>query len=588
MHPYIPELKELFRQGKVTRREFVQNATMLGLSLSAATAFLAACAQQQAAAPQPTLSAPAQPTRPPAPAPTTAPAAAAPTAAATAAPARPAAAATAAPTAAQAAAAGIKRGGVLRVSTRIQRLPDPPKFSWGSTIAKEVSEYLTEVDEKGIPYPHLLEKFEATEDAKTWTLHVRKGVEFFNLPKKRELDAEDVVWNIKRWVTKETGGSMAGLMDYLKPTGVEKVDNYTVKLHLDRGEIGVPYHFYHYPALIMPREFEGGVEWTAKPWGTGPMELVEFTVGERARVKRREGYWKNGKDGKSLPYVDEIIYVDYGEEAATTVAAMAGGQVDIASVQPATVPAYERIGAIIHKTPSSQTVIFRMRSDKKPWDDERVRNALKLSVDTADMIKRAYPLGTPGFDTHSNESQPDHVSPGERKRDIALAKKLLTEAGYPDGLEVTLTYKVSPEYEGLGATVLKQHAEAAGIRIKLGPVPSAQYWDKWTEYDFGFTGWAHRPLATMSLSLAYSCDGYWNESHWCDKEWTKQLAEAAGTVDLEKRRKLMGPLLKSLADHGPIINRWHLPTLGAVSKRTKDYVGNSYGGALYRNIWLEG
>ncbi|MBI3977819.1 MAG: hypothetical protein HY331_06510 [Chloroflexi bacterium] len=227
MHPCIPELKELFRQGRVTRRGFVQNATMLGLSLSAATAFLAACAQQQAAAPQPTVSLPAQPTK--APAPTAPPAAATsspifalPTAVPTSA---PAAAPTAAPTTAPAAGA-IKRGGTIRVSTRVRRLPDPPKFSWGSDVARDVSEYLAEVDEKGIAYPHLLEKFETSDDAKTWTLFLRKGIQF-NMPKPHELEADDVIWNMKRWVTKESGGSMAGLMDYLKPTGIEKVDKYT-------------------------------------------------------------------------------------------------------------------------------------------------------------------------------------------------------------------------------------------------------------------------------------------------------------------------------------------------------------------------
>ncbi|MBI3977292.1 MAG: hypothetical protein HY331_03815 [Chloroflexi bacterium] len=587
MHPYIPELKELYRQGRVTRREFVQNATMLGLSLSAATAFLAACAQQQAAAPQPTVSLPATPTKPTAV--PTPPIFALPTAAPTAAQAAAPAAATAVPTPVpQAAAGGVKRGGTIFVSWRVRRLPDPPTFQWGSEIARDVSEYLTEVDDKGVARPHLLEKFETTEDAKTWTLYVRKGINIHGMPKPRELDADDVIWNLKRWVNKETGGGMAALINYLKPTGIEKVDKYTVKLHLDRGEVGVPHHVRLYPALIMPREFEGG-EWTAKPWGTGPFELTEFIVGERAKVKRIDGYWQNGADGRALPYVDEIVYTDHGEEAATTVAAFAVGQVDhaVSAVQPQTVSALEKVGAIVHRTPSAQTSLFRMRVDKKPWDDERVRSALKLSIDTQDMIKRAYPLGTEGFDCHANESQPDFVSPGTRKRDIAMAKQLLAEAGYPNGVDVALVYKADPNYEALASTVLKQHVEEAGIRVKLAPVPSAQFWDKWREYDFALTGWGHRPLATMNMALAYGCGSAWSETYWCDEEWNKMLVEASGTVDLEKRKKITGPLLKYIADHGPIANRFNLVYLNATSKRLKNYIVSAYSGAQLYKAWLD-
>ena len=353
LHPWVPELQDQLRQGKISRREFLRYATLLGVSLGGATA-LAACG--------------AQPT--PAPAPTAAPAAAAPTAVPpTAVPPTAVAVATAA---VKVAAGTPLRGGTLTIASRVQRIDDPARLSWieGVNQWRQVCEYLTYTDPKNITMPWLLKDWQVSDDLKTWTLNLKQGIKFND---GTDFTADDVVFNIQRWLDPEVGSSMLGLMSYLKPTGIEKVDDYTVKLNLDSGEIAVPENLFHYPAMIVPKTFEGDI--TKQPIGTGPFLMDKYVETERAELSARTDYWQNGTDGKPLPYLDKLIYLDLGQDSAAQVAALKSGQVDdifnpSAEIWQA-VKDMPEVG--VYSVDTGQTFVIRMRADQKPWDDPKVR-----------------------------------------------------------------------------------------------------------------------------------------------------------------------------------------------------------------------
>ena len=524
VHPYVPELQESLRKGDISRREFLRYVTLLGVSLGSATT-LAACAQPPAA--------PA----PAAPPPTAAPAKAAePTAA-------PKPTEAAKPTAAPAAAAGaIKRGGVMTIASRVQRIDHPARLSWieGVNQWRQVCEYLTYTGPDNITIPWLLEKWQASDDLETWTLSVRKGIKFNN---GQAFTADDVVFNFKQWLDKAVGSSMLGLMSYLKATGIEKVDDYTVKLNLESGQIGVPEHMFHYPAMIVPKTFEGDI--TKQPVGTGPFVMEKYVPTERAEYKARTDYWKNGADGKPLPYLDKLVYLDLGQDAAARIAAMRGGQVDdVFNPSPEVWQALKGLPNVnVTTTTTGQTWVIRMRSDVKPWSDNKVRQALKMCLDRQKMLDLAYfGEGTLGHDTHVAPVHPEYCKKDIPKYDPAGAKKLLAEAGFPNGLDVELT-TMEARAEPAIAQALKESAAAGGFNIALKIVPEAQYWDVWTEVPLGITIWAHRPLGTMVMSLGYTADAEgkpaaWNESHWVDKEFSDLLKQAENTLDVAKRKEL--------------------------------------------------
>lgn len=546
VHPYVPELQESLRKGDISRREFLRYATLLGLSLGSATA-LAACAQ-----PTPVPPTPVPPTAAPA------------KAAATAIPPTAAPKPTDVP---KPAAAAIKRGGVMTIATRVQRMDHPARLSWIEAVNqwRAVCEYLTYTGQDNVTVPWLLESWKASDDLKTWTLNVRKGVKFNN---GQELTADDVVFNFKQWLDKAVGSSMLGLMSYLKATGVEKVDNYTVKLNLDSAQIGVPEHMFHYPAMIMPKTFEGDI--TKQPIGTGPFLMDKYVPTERAELKARTDYWKNGADGKPLPYLDKLVYLDLGEDTAPQIAALRSGQVDDIFNPSAEVwQAVKDLNTVkVYATNTGQTWVIRMRSDIKPFDDNRVRQALRMSMERQKMLDLAwFGEGSLGHDTHIAPVHPEYCKKDIPKYDPEGAKKLLAEAGYPNGLEVELSTQQA-RAEPAMAQALKESAAKAGFNIKLNIMPGAKYWDVWTEVPLGITIWAHRPLGTMIMALGYTADAEgkpaaWNESKWVDKEFSDLLKQAEQTLDVAKRRDIMCKIEEIQMTRGSIAlpfwaSLWHV------------------------------
>jgi len=468
VHPYIPELEDLYRTGRCTRREFLQTATLLGMSLAGASTFLASCAPKE-------------------PAPTEAPPAEEP-------------AATEAP-----AAGGPKRGGTMTVATRVQRLDHPARLSWieGANAMRLVNEYLTFTDWDNITHPWLLEKWEANEDVDEWTLYLREGIKWND---GSDFMADDVIFSMKQWFDEEVGSSIAGLMSYLTPDGIEKVDDYTIQLHLDAPNIGVPQHLFHYPALIVPKTFEG--DWVRQPVGTGPFLLDDYVESERAVFVRREDYWKMGEDGQPLPYLDKVVFLDLGEEEAARIAALQSGQVDnIYSPSPEVWQATKDLPGInMYSTSTAQTFVIRMRVDTEPFSDNRVRQALKKCIDRQKMLDLAFfGQGVLAHDAHIAPVHPAYCEKDIPAYDPEGAKALLAEAGYEDGLTVDL-FTQEARAEPAMAQSLKETAAAGGFTINLNILPSAQYWDMWTEVDLGITIWAHRPLGTMVPALAYTAD----------------------------------------------------------------------------------
>lgn len=523
MHPYVPELQDQYQKGKISRREFLRMAALLGLSAGAANV-LAACggpAATPTSAPLPTL----------APQPTAAP------------------------------ASSITRGGTLKIASRVQKVTHPAQFSWvsPSNQLRQVAEYLTYTDGDNITHPLLLESWEPSGDLKTWTLKLRKGIKHNNGD---EFNADDVAFTMGQWLNKDVGSSMLGLLSYLPANGIEKVDDYTVKLNLDRAEIAVPEHLFHYPALMLNhRTFEG--DFIKAPHGTGPYTLDTYKEGERVLLKARTDYWQKGADGKPLPYLDAMDFIDMGEETSAWISAIQAGEVDYLDLGDNVSPDFytglkDVAGVVVTGVPTAICRVLRMRVDVDPWQDEKVRMALKLCQNREKILQLAYfGQGLQGHDTHVYPKHPEYCEKPIPKYDPEKAKQLLADAGYPDGLEVELSVGTGWPDVVSYAEVLKEDAAAAGLKITLNTMPNSQYWEKWTEVPLGITPWTHRPLGTMVMTLGYMGDAdgkpvAWNESRWVDAEFDQLLTQANGTLDAEKRRELFCKIEQIQMDRGSI------------------------------------
>ncbi len=357
---------------------------------------------------------------------------------------------------------------------------------------------------------------------------------------------------------------MLGLLSYLDGmNSVTKVDDYTIRLDLTAPNIGVPEHLFHYPAVILHRDFEGDI--VRQPIGTGAFLLQEYAEGERAVFTRREDYWRMGEDGSPLPYLDEVVFVSIDKDAS--VAAMQSDQVDsMYQPRPSDWQALRDVPDLtVRSASTAQCFILRMRVDLEPWDDNRVRTALKKCQDRSRILQLSYfGEGDLSLDAHVAPVHPAYaplpIPEYDPEGAMALMEEYAAEKGIELPLQVTLATK-NDQSEPEIAQALKEMALPGGFDLQLDITEPNGYWDRWTEVDLGITAWTHRPLDTMVLPLAYTTgeDGNpvpWNETRWSDDEFDALLLQAERTLDVEERRQIMEQIETIMQDRGPIGNSY--------------------------------
>jgi peptide/nickel transport system substrate-binding protein len=518
-HPYLHTLKRQLAERTVDRREFLRTATLLGMSAGAAYAFAGRITGERLV-----------------------PAAEAQT---------------------------LPKGGTLRLGMRCQDLKSPHTYSWieSANAARQVCDYLAITGVDNVTRPGLAEKWEASPDLKTWTLRLRRNVKWHS---GRAFTADDVVWNLKRVLDAKTGSSVVGLMkgfildefetgekddkgNAKKSTrlwdanAVQKVDDFTVRLNGKTAQLAIPEHLFHYPLLILDPAENG--EFKVGSNGTGAFTMVENEVGRKQVFKAKPGYWGGG------PNLDTLEFIDLGDDAAAGISALASKQVD--GLYLAEIVQLEALQKLQHlqlqQVTTAYTATARMHP-VKPFDDKRVRQAMRYAVDAGQVLQVSHRgLGQAGEHHHVSPVHPEYAKLPPFTRDVAKAKKLLADAGYPSGIDVEIACRPQPAWELVAVQTMVEQWKEAGIRVKINVMPSSQYWEVWTKVPFGFTTWAHRPLGVMSLALAYRTGVPWNEANYSNKDFDTLLTQAEGTLDVNKRRELMSKLEAILQEDGPIV-----------------------------------
>ena len=521
-HYYIPTLKEQFAVGKVDRREFLRTSTLLGLSAAAAYAFVGKVTGESFVAP---------------------------------------------------AKAALPKGGTLRLAYRVQDLKDPHTYSWGqSNITRQVCEYVTKTGQDNITRPYLAESWAASDDLKTWTITLRKGIKWHN---GRDFDVDDVIWNIKHVLDPDTGSSMLGLMQgYMMnddatalwdANAIERVDSHTLRLNCKSPQLAVPEHFFHYPFHILDPE-EGG-KFVVGSNGTGAFNLVHAEVGKKAVIEARDDYWGEG------PYIDALEYHDLGDDPSAALGALASKQVH--GLDEAVITQLDALRQLehvqIYQIATAQTGVARMRPEK-PFDDPRVRKAMRLATDSAKILELAYRgLGKPAEHHHVCPIHPEYAKLPVMERDVAAAKALLAEAGYADGIDTKIDCKPDTVWELIAVQGMVEQWKEAGIRCEINVMPSAQFWEIWDKTPFGFTEWTHRPLGVMVLGLAYRSGVPWNESAYSNPEFDRLLTKAEGILDVDARRAVIRELEIIMQEDGPIVQPLWRAVFTAHDKRVKGF-----------------
>ncbi|WP_245902442.1 ABC transporter substrate-binding protein [Pararhodobacter marinus] len=447
-------------------------------------------------------------------------------------------------------------GGTLRMQMAIKAQRDPRTWDWSelANACRGWLEYLVDYQRDGSLQPVLLESWEASDDATTYTLHVRPGVTWNNGD---PFTASDVAHNIERWCDASVeGNSMASRMgslmenDAMREGAVEVVDDLTVRLNLSSPDIALIVSMADYPAAVVHPSFTGD-DPVANPIGTGPYLPVSYDPGIGAVVERNPDHtWWNEGNGA---YLDRIEFIDLGTDPASWIAAAEAGEIDLNyQAQGDIIDIFDAIGYPRSEAVTAATIAVRFNQDNAPYDNKDVRLALQKAVNNAIVLELGYnDLGIVAENHHVCPIHPEYAELPPIEADAAAAMARLEEAGHAT-TEFELI-SIDEPWQAETCDAVAAQMRDAGINITRTILPGATFWNDWTKYPFSATEWNMRPLGVQVLNLAYRTGGAWNETAFSNEEFDSLLDEANGIADADARREVMARIETIMQEEGVLI-----------------------------------
>ncbi|MFN8522425.1 MAG: ABC transporter substrate-binding protein [Chloroflexota bacterium] len=539
----------------VGRRRFIRTAFVL----SSGAALLAACQQASPAAPK----AETKPAEPPKPA------------AAAAATSAPAAAAPA--PAQQSAPAAVKRGGSITLAQELDPVTlDPHKSSNFSAAQafEHVYESLTRYDDKLNVQPSLAERWEISPDGKQYTFFLRKDVKWHD---GKEFTANDVRYWHERMMAKETVAPFKNWFDSIEK--MEVVDKNTVRAVLANPYPPLLASFAAMRgAAIIPEGAGEKLNLATQAIGTGPWKLSEFVPQSHIKYVRNPDYWE-----KDIPVLDELVMKIVPEEDAR-VAALRAGQVDYAFLSK---DGADRLRSdknlTILETPKAWLAAGQINSSRKPFDDKRVRQALRYALDTEELIQKA----TSGAAKPSGPIPTGHtdwfLKPEElryAKPDLAKAKALLAEAGATNLKFTILCSPQYPEFVSI-ALVMQDTYKKLGINAEVEQIE----WGNFTkrsaaptfDYDISITAFTFFPDPDSYTYPYYHSKGTRNPTNspgaqYKNPKVDELLDKGRQVNDKAQRLTIYNELQKLLEEESPFFWFYAGLNIEAVRSNVKGYV----------------
>lgn len=446
-------------------------------------------------------------------------------------------------------------------------------------IAINICEGLTYLDDNLLPQPELAESWTPSEDLRTWDFDLREGIRFHH---GTEFNAEDVVYTFERILDPATASPLRTVMNYLE--SIEATGDYSVRFNLSSPNADLPSALAAVQARIVCRD-QSDADLSSDPMGTGPFRLTSYVPGDHSLIERNEDYWRDG-----YPYLDAVRMV-YMPEQATQVAALQGGSIDAMwQLGFENIPNVDMSpGVQVLDVESGLYQPICMQTDQEPFDNPLVREALKLVADRQGILQVVVQgVGSTGNDQPIPPINPFYAEHPTRAQDHERARELLAEAGYPDGLDLTLYTSASRPGMVELAVAYQEMARPAGININIERTPPDVYWSEyWLQVPFYVSNWNFRVTADETLAIAYHSEAAWNESNYNNPELDNLIDLARGEPDNDQRAEYYAQAQEIISDDGGVVVSFFKPVVSASREQVHNVAPMPTALMFFRESWLE-
>ena len=413
---------------------------------------------------------------------------------------------------------------------------DPTSAAAGaidSVLYSNVFEGLTRFGPDGSVNPGLAESWTISDDGLTYTFKLREGVKFHD---GTDMNADDVVFSLNRTQGEDSANAQKAL--YAGIASVEAMDPTTVKLTLSAPNGPMLFNLAWGDAVLVAPESIENIKQT--PIGTGAFKFDSWTQGDKIDLSRNENYWG------TAPALSKATFKFISDPTAAFAAIMAE-DIDAFAGYPApeNLPQFEadhRFQVIVGNTEGE--TILSTNNKMPPFDNVTVRKALAHAIDRQAIIDGAmFGLGTP-IGTHFAPHNPDYVDlTANSPYDPKMAKKLLAEAGFPDGFKTTLKLP-PPSYARRGGEIIAAQLRAVGIETEISNLE----WAQWLEQvfrgkDFGLTIVSHTEPFDIGI---YANPEYYFQ--YDNADFQKLIADLGVEADPAKRSEMIAKAQTTISE----------------------------------------
>lgn len=423
---------------------------------------------------------------------------------------------------------------------------DPHKTTGTLTFQtiKSVYDTLAEPDENGVIVPSLAESWEVSNDALTWTFHLRKGVKFHNGD---AFTSADVKATIDRVLAEDTASPHNTEMGII--SSIDTPDDMTAVFNLSAPVASFLASIASGWGAILPKSLiDSGHDFDSMPVGTGPFKLDEWVRDSRIVLTKNEDYWMKG-----LPILNQVV-LHIIPESSVQVQSLIAGQIDVVFIIDSDdIPMLEATPSVrLEENLTSLILVMSINTSKAPLDDIRVRQALNYAIDKQKVLDIAYgggePIGT--FLDKGNAYYKDftHLYPYNPEK----AKQLLKEAGLGDDVELKLYLPQNYALHVKAGEMYQEMLTQVGLNVKIQLIDwSTWISDVYRASKFDLTVIGH----TGKLDPDGTLKGYGAGKYvqWMNEDAAELISTAAVTNGFEARKTYYDKALELMAKEVPFV-----------------------------------